>query len=464
MKTNVQNIIETAFELHKQGKLDEAQKLYLQILNKNPNDLNALNLLGMLKTQKKDFESAIYYLEKACKLTEDYFDIFFNLALAYKNNGQIEKAIQNYEKALSIEPKNPDACFNIANIYEKQNNTQKALEYYQKAYENNIDYDGIHYFLGVGHLKLKNFKEGWKFYEGRPSKKFAITSQELVYPKIMKTKPIWNGTAMPDQTLFVYYDSALGDTIMFARYLPMLTKMFKKVLFKPQQCFIDLFKENNLGTEIVDNKTLPDDLEFDTHIPIMSIPYILQLNEERDIPFWEGYFKANTKKVQDYKQRFFGNDKIKIGIKWMGNPYYDKERIIPISCFYKLFKLKNTQFYSLQKGEGIEELQKIPSEYNLINLGDTFEDFTDTEAAIENLDLIICNDTSVAHLAGAMGKATWVLLPFVQNWRWHNDLTYSPWYESVKLFKQSQPDNWDEVFEEVYDRLLIKHNKSAGFK
>ena len=184
----------------------------------------------------------------------------------------------------------------------------------------------------------------------------------------------------------------------------------------------------------------------------MSLPYALKLNSEK-IPFDEGFLKANPEKVKESKTNYFNNNKFKIGIKWLGNPSIGLSRIIPIESFYKLFDLPNTQFYSVQTDDGVEELQKLPDNYELFDLGKTFNDFSDTAAAIENLDLIICNDTSIAHLAGAMGKPCWILLPSLYNWRWHTDISFSPWYKSVRIFKQNEADNWDEVFERVYDSL-----------
>lgn len=197
---------------------------------------------------------------------------------------------------------------------------------------------------------------------------------------------------------------------------------------------------------------MPENVVFDVHIPLISIPHALKHFSE-EIPLSEGYLKANLEKTKAFKEKYFNNDKLKIGFKWMGNTVYDMTRVINIESFYKLFELPNTQFYSLQKGEGIQEFAKIPKEYNVIDLSEEFNDFGDTAAAVENLDLVICNDTSVAHLAAAMGKPTWILLPFVQNWRWHTDISYSPWYKSVKLFKQSEPNNWEDVFEQVYAEL-----------
>lgn len=454
MSSDIKEQIGVALQLHQTGKIVEAEKLYREILIDCPDEGNVLNLLGVLKTQNNQFNDAIVYLKKALNLYPNFFDAWFNLGLAYKNRNQFDEAIDAYGKALSIEPDNSSVYFNLGNIYESKNDTFKAIEYYEKAYKcdrEESDSD-IRFFLGICYLKAKNFEKGLIHHEYRPSKPFAIHCQSLLYKEQIETKPLWHGESLKDKTLFVYYESALGDTLMYVRYLSLLKDMGAKILFKPQLCFMDLFKENNFGVEILDNKIFPQDVVFDFHIPLMSIPYVLQLNTE-EIPLSEGYLKANPQKIKDYKEKYFNNNKFKIGIKWKGNTAYDLTRVITIESFYKLFDLPNTQFYSLQKGEGVEELEKIPEKFNIIDLSETFNDFSDTAAAIENLDLIICNDTSVAHLAGAMGKPCWIMLPFVQNWRWHTDISYSPWYKSVKLFKQNELGNWNEVFDRVYEKL-----------
>lgn len=454
MTSDVKAQLSHALAFHQSGNLPEAEKLYLEILKATPNEGNTLNLLGFLKVQDNQFNDAISYLKKAVELYPNFFEAWFNLALSCKGMGDFDNAIFAYKKAIEIEPENPMPYFNLATLYESLNETHKAIEYFEHAYKYNKDETDtdIPYFLGICYIKAKNFAKGLPLHEYRSSKAFATHCQEVTYPEQFANKPLWDGTPMPDKTVLVYYESALGDTLMYVRYLACLRGMFKKVLFKPQLCFESFFKENNFGAEIIESRTLPDELVFDVHIPLMSIPYVLKQFSE-DIPLSEGYLKANPQKVQEFKAKYFDKDKLKIGFKWMGNTVYDMTRVINIESFYKLFELPNTQFYSLQKGEGIEEFEKIPKKYNVIDLSEEFNDFSDTAAAMENLDLVICNDTSVAHLTGAMGKTCWILLPFVQNWRWHIDLSYSPWYKSVKLFKQTEPDNWEEVFGRVLAEL-----------
>lgn len=483
MSAEIKDKIDLALQFHQSGELKKAEKLYREILVDSPDNFDVLNLLGLLKLQEKQFNDAVFYIQKALELNPcayffeslgrahlgnfdfiraiecfktvvrlkpDDFDVYFNLAMAYKNNKQFEEAIKTYRLALELKPDCADVYFNLANIYENMDDTQAALEYYKKSVEHNIENSHVNYFLAVSYLKLKDFKNGWDYYEYRPSKEFGILTQALCHD--LASKPLWAGEKMPDKTLFAYYEAALGDSIMYARYLPLLSKMFKKVLFKPQYNLVELFKKSDLGVEILDGYS--KNFEFDVHIPLMSVPFVLKHNSENDIPLIEGYLKSNPTKVQEYK-KYFENDKFKVGIKWCGNPAYDTNRIIPLEAFYKILDSDNIQFYSLQKGAGEEELERLPENYSVVDLAPTFNDFEDTAAAIENLDLVICNDTSVAHLAGALGKSCWVLLPYVSNWRWHNDFSYSPWFKDIKLFKQTTPDDWSDVFEKVLYELKL---------
>lgn len=484
---DIKNQINKAFELQQKGQLFEAEKLYTEILNTEPNNANVLNLYGLLKYQIKQFEDAISYIKKALEnnynayflenlgrayysnnnlesaieaykkaleVEPDNFDIWFNLALALKKNQQTDDAIKAFQKAISIKPDAFDAYFNLGNIYTGKNDTLSAIDAYQKSVDYNPRDLDAQYFLSIEYLKTKNFKEGWKYFESRLCKEVSIITQENALPKnLITSKPLWNGEPIDNKILFVYYEAGFGDTMMFARYLPLLKNKCSKVLFRPQIGLVSLFKDSFPDIEVLDTKDCEKDFNFDVHTPIMSLPYLLNLNSEADIPFAEGYLKTNTEKVNFYKKNYFENTEFKIGIKWEGNPSVDQNRIIPFDAFFKLFDLPNTKFYSLQKDEGLESLENLPENYEITNLGRTFNDFSDTAAAIENLDLVICNDTSVAHLVGAIGKPCWILLPYQYNWRWHTDLSYSPWYKYSKLFSQSKPNTWNEVFDKIYSNL-----------
>lgn len=395
----------------------------------------------------------ITVLRKAIEVEPTNVNAWLSLAFALKDTQQIDEAIIAYSKAIEL---NSEAYFiykELADIYYLiKNEPETTLEYYKKYLEydqKNSDAKGC---LGLSYLKTKNYKEGWKYFEYRPHKERSFSARASASNDFIKTKPIWQGEDIKDKTIYVYYEAGYGDTMMFARYLPLLKNKCARIIFKPEGNCTGLFKNSIPGIEILSKNDSEYDLKYDVHAPIMSLPYLLKLNLEKDIPFANGYLKSDVEKFKNYKRKYFNNNLFKIGINWQGSTTFDSSRKIKLESFYKLFELPNIKFYSLQKDYGIEQL-KDASKYDIVDLGATFKDFSDTAAAIENLDLVISNDTSVAHLAGALNKQCWILLPFVQDWRWSTDLSYCPWYKSVKLFKQNTAGNWNEVIDKVYKEL-----------
>lgn len=476
-----------AFDFHKNGKLTDAEKLYKEILQKEQDNHEVLDLLGILYTQVEKYNDAevyikkaitikpeVYYLENLAslyfktknfnnaieiyelllKILPDSYENQFNLAMSYKNIGQWDKAEIAYHKAIEINPQSHESYFNLAYLCFNRNDVKGAVSCYENALRLKPDDWETAYFLSLAYMQDKNYKEGLKYFEQRLCKQSAIVSQEKTYPNLMKEKPIWNGQDLRDKILYTYYEAGFGDVLMFYRFMPELVSKCKKVIFKPQKELVPLFRENSYGAEIMQYFENEKDIYFDYHIPFLSLPLVLGKTEDNMfVHHDDGYLKANPAKVNFYKKNYFSDNKFKIGIKWQGNTYYDVERVLKVQDFFRLFELPNTQFYSCQTYEGAEEFDKIQAKYNVINLAPTFKDFSDTAAALENMDLIICNDTSLAHLAGAMKKPCFVLLPHVYNWRWHKDLTKCDWYDCLKIFHQSSNGNWIEVFENVEKEL-----------
>ena len=484
----VEEIYNRAFELHKSGKLDEAEKLYLEIIEQDSQNAEVLNLLGMIYLQKfqlnraeeyilkaisispnkyffenlakvylekEDSEKAVELYTELLKVTPDNFDYLFNMASAYKRAKNTEKAIECYKKAVKVNPKSPDAYFNLGNIYDYEGDTEESIKYYKKALELMPDDLETNYFTGLAYFKNRDYKNGLKFFESRLCKQSALVTQLNTYPNLVRKAPVWEGEDIKDKTLYTYYEAGFGDVLMFVRYLPLLKERCKKLIFKPQAPLVELLEYNFPDIEIM--KYFSDDkhFDFDYHIPFLSVPYVLGLDEEKDMFVGKsGYLKANPEIVKKYKEEYFNNDKFKIGIKWRGNTHYEMDRVIEIESFTKLFDIPNTQFYSFQTFEGAEDLNRVINDYNIIDIGKTVKNFADTAGALENLDLVICNDTSLVHLAGAMTKPCWVLLPYYYNWRWHKDLTKCDWYDTVKLYRQKEWGNWDEIFERIHEDLV----------
>ncbi|MBP3820971.1 tetratricopeptide repeat protein [bacterium] len=483
-----------AFKFHQEGKLTQARDCYVEILKKEPQNHEVLDLLGILYMQVHNYQKSleyikraieinpkIYYIENLGKLyiesenfesaSEIYeilvknnpknYDNWFNLGMAYKNLSQWDKSKQAYIKAIEIAPDRQDAYINLAYLCFNENNPQGAVECYRKALEINSEDWETAYFLSLALMQTKNYKEGLKYFEERLCRQSAIISQEKTYPHLIKEKKLWRGNEeTSDKVLYTYYEAGFGDIIMFYRFMPELVKKFKKVIFKPQHELVELFKYNSYGAEIMDMYKPEQNIYFDYHLPFLSVPYILRKTENNMFADKDKkYLKADLKIIKYFKEKYFNNNKFKIGIKWQGNTFYEKERVLKVEDFFNLFELPNTQFYSCQTFEGSEEFEKIQKKYNVINLAPEFTDFAKTAGALDNMDLVICNDTSLAHLAGAMGKPCYVLLPHVYNWRWHYDLSKCDWYNCVKIFAQKSNGDWESVFKKVeieLKKLILK--------
>ena len=484
--------INDGLELHKKGDLEEAKKVYLEILEEFPKNPDVNNLLGLLCFQKNDLEKAEKYLniaflenknpyflenyskvlinrkkitqaieilEEGIKSFGEVCELMFNLALAYKENREFSKSRMLYEKVIKLNPKLHQAYFNLAYLCFNDNEINRAVECYEKALETAPNDFETMYFLSLAYMQSKDYEKGLKFFESRLCRLSSITSQQKTYPNLTSENRIWKGEDISDKTIYTYYEAGFGDVIMFARYLPILQKRCKKIIFKPQEELIELFRYNFPDIDYIKLFRQENEIAFDFHLPILSLPYVMGLKGEEIFAGHEGYLKADEVKVQDFKKKFFDNKKFKIGIKWQGNTFYDLERVISVESFFPLMDIENTQFYSCQTLEGSEEYDKIKSRYDIINLAPEFKDFSYTAAAIENMDLVICNDTSLAHVAGALGKPCWVVLPRVYNWRWHDCPEISEWYDSIRLFRQEHAGNWEEVFERIKIELLPKLNK-----
>lgn len=376
----------------------------------------------------------------------------FNTALSHKNRGEFEQAAIYYEEVLKITTQLPEVYFNLAFVYidlDRQEDAIKCLTKFIEMEPNDLE---AHYFLGAAYFKTKNYEKGYPYFEHRISRTHAIQTQQKLYSELFTKIPFWQGEDLTNKTIYVYYEAGLGDTLMYYRYLKLLEQRCKKVYFKPQVSLLSLFAENKNDSKIVMRLNQRIANEADYQCPIMSLPYLLGLDNKQIFYASDKFLKAVPKKAQWYKDKFFNNDKLKIGIKWQGNTLIGGERAMTAESFSKIFEIPNSQIYSVQVMGGAEQIKVLQDKYNLIDLGPTFKDFSDTAGAMENLDIVICNDTSVAHLAGAMGKKCYVILPKYYDWRWHMDISNCEWYDSIKLYRQRT--TWEEVISRIYEDII----------
>ncbi|RJQ51592.1 MAG: tetratricopeptide repeat protein [Nitrospiraceae bacterium] len=448
------------------GMPDNAIVNYNRALMLNPGNAYIYSNLGNVLKSKGLLDEAIDTYKEALTINPDNAEAYNNLGIALKDKGALDEAIDNYERALSLKPDYAGAYGNLGNALLDKGMSGEAIECYRKALSLKPDYADMHDGLGRAHIIAKDFNRGWEEYEWRLE---TIEAPPLIKPK-------WDGSSLKEKTILVYPEQGYGDTLQFVRYLPKLYDDFgaKKVLFIPQKGLEQLLRESDLKAEILDASVLgesltdfgliKEDMEYDTNIHLLSLPRIFKTNLE-NIPFkGKRYLKANPEKVEWYRKRFFSTTPyplhptpLKVGIFWQGNPFFEYavNKAVPLSFFYPITKLPNVKVYSLQKGHGTEQLNDVPEDISIVNLGETFNDFSDTAAAIENLDLVITIDSAVAHLTGAMGKKTWLLHPPFAEWRWHLDMDYSPWYEDFKICRHKEygKKDWEEMMERVVEEL-----------
>lgn len=407
-------------------------------MNFSPDDYNNYTFLGHLYNKINNLQMAISAYEtynEHCEKKDAVVNTDIGaLYLELDKEKFYDKAIEYFKKAVEIDPNYIDAVRYLAFTYRGANDFENSSKYFDILMTLNPTNDDI---CNYGHLKLKckDFKEGFKYLSTR------FDRGELSTPRPQINKPeLIKAADCEGKILLVHYEQGFGDTIQFCRYLNQLKA--KKIIFKVQDCLVDLIKSNVKNVDEVVAESEPiSDLTFDYYVLLMNLPQLLNATVE-NIPFSEGYIKADDEKINEYKKQFFNNDNFKIGIAWHGATKGAVNRNIKPSSFYLLSKLQKTQIYSLQKGFD-SDLTEIPQDFNLINLGDTFNDFSDTAAAIANLDLIITTDNVIANLAGAMGKKTFLLLFEDSDWRWFFNDETTPWYESVKIFRSK--NNFESI-------------------
>ncbi len=406
--------------LKNQGDFDGAIENYRHIIRLNPELAEGHYNLGSTYRLAQNTESAIRHLKAALQLKPDYAEAFNNLGLAYKNQGDLERAIINFTQAVKFSPRLAEAYWNRS----------------------------------FCHLLAGNFAEGWQDFEWR----FALSARKTIYPHRLK-KARWNGSSALNKRIFVHDEQGLGDTIQFIRYLPMVKSLCGSVTLETRAALMPLF-DGFPGIEalVARSTDAPVMADCDCYVPLLSLPHMFNTIADT-IPAQIPYLYANSTKADDWHQRLGGHD-FKIGLVWAGRPQHanDRNRSIALKQLAPLGQIPGVRLIGLQKGEASIQVKDLPGGMQVSNYGEEFKDFADTAALIENLDLVISVDTAVAHLAGAMGKPVWVLLPFIPDWRWMIGREDSPWYPTMRLFRQQHPGDWNPVIE-----CLVKALENRGF-
>lgn len=361
--------------------------------------------------------------------------------------GDHQRATECYRQAIALNVNYVDAYNNLGLIFEATGRPAEAVTYYERAIALRPDFAQAHWNLSLALLVTGNFSRGWDEYEWR------LKTPELAGEGNRFARPLWNGEDLRGKKLLLHAEQGFGDAIQFIRYAPLLASLGEHILFECKPALKRLFKGvKGIHEIILRGDPLP---QFDFHCPLLSLPSRLRIAEGK-IPATAPYLFPDEGLVEGWRKSMPNTGSaFKVGLMWAGSPgnKNDLNRSISLRQLDLLGTVENVVFFNLQKGFGEAQANDPLANLHFIGLTEDIGDFASTAALIANLDLVICVDTSVAHLAGAIGKLAWVLLPFAADWRWLLEREDSPWYPSLRLFRQCNIGNWEEVVARVRDAL-----------
>jgi uncharacterized protein (TIGR03032 family) len=396
-------------EFYKQGKLDEAIAAFRQCVALQPEFPNARYHLGMALGDAEHYEEAGAYLEQVVQAEPEKAEAFNSLGYVSCRQCKLDKAIGYWEHAIELQP----------------------------------NYTQAHINLGMGLLQRGDYSRGFTEYEWRPLNGFR------------SPHPKWDGHSIPDKTLLVFAEQGAGDAIQFARYLPLAAERCKSLILSCSTDLMPIFATIPGVTQIREKEKIAV-AEFDTYLPLMSLPHVLGTTIDT-IPATLPYVDtlALHRRKENPALLLGDSDYPRIGIVWAGSPTKrtDRHRSCQLNELLPILTIPEVDFYSLQKGERHKDLNELPSNVHVEDMEPHLGDFGDLALIIDQLDLVITVDTSVAHMAGALGKPVWVLLSHVADWRWMLEGETTPWYPTMRLFRQTRAGDWTGVIERVAEAL-----------
>jgi len=434
------------------GRFEEALTSFKRLAELQPGEAMAHSNLGNALIAQKRFEEAIKCFEYAIERAPADPQIYMNWANALVGIGNIKEAVACLTKAISIDPEYAEAFSNMGSTLKIIGQFSKAIEYFERAIHLEPALAEAHWNKSLLLLLLGDFEAGWGLYEWR------WKTKEYLKHSSTFAQPLWLGQAefggvegLSGKTILVHSEQGLGDTIQFARYLPLLAECGARVVFElPEVLLGTLQGIPGVNAFVVKGQSLPPSLPAaDFHCPLLSLPLAFKTTLET-IPTPGPYLEADAQKVEQWSVRLGPKSRPRIGLVWSGNSKHKNDHNRSLSLELLLSELpERFDWVSLQREVREADRQVLELHPSVRHFGADLEDFTDTAALCALMDLVISVDTSVAHLSGALGRPTWVLLPHVPDWRWLLDRDDSPWYSCVKLYRQPAPSEWGSVIAQV---------------
>jgi hypothetical protein len=395
---------------------------------------------GDIACQYGLWDRAIEWYRRALQREPDLIDAHCNMGVALAQKGDWEAAIASQRKAIEIHPNCVPAYNNLGSTLLISGRFDEAMIALNRAIALQPDMAEAHFTRSLILLLRGDFENGWKEYESRLGGRGVFMHKPTNLPR-----PRWDGRELRGKSILLHAEAGFGDSIQFVRYAPLVAKRGGKVIFGCQPELTELFRQiEGIHEFAVPSKPLP---LFDVHCPLLSLP--LAFGTTLDSIPWNGpYLQADPNRAQQWKARM--PEGFKIGLSWRGDGRnrLDRWRSIGWQDFSRILSRPSVQFFSLQKYANVQVTDE-----RLLDWTRELNDFNDTAAFVANLDLVITVDTAVAHLAGAMGKPVWALISASPDFRWMLDREDTPWYPSMRLFRQKTLGQWDDVIDRVLAAL-----------
>ena len=437
---------------------DDAVASYENAIALRPIFPQALNNLGNSLFNLARYEEALDKFNRALALAPPNADVLTNRGNVLREMRQFTAALSDHNAALALNPSNVECFNNRGSVFREIGRLDEALADYHHALALNPDHVGARANLALTELLLGDWAKGFEGYELR----FRKWKNRIFQPNTGAGP--WRGEALAGKSILLYGEQGFGDAIQFIRYVPQLVAQGARVTVLCDRRLHRLFSTIAAGVDFI--ASAETGRTFDFQIALMSLPRVLAIRPET-LRSEVSYLRAEAGRCEYWRLRL-GEHGFKVGLAWQGNPAgsIDNGRSIPLRAFAPLAKIDRVRIISLQKNHGTEQLMNLPPGMTVERPGFDFDEgndaFIDTAAIMANLDLVITSDTSIAHLAGALGRPVWIALKYVPDWRWLTKRSDSPWYPTARLFRQTTLDDWQGVVSEIAAALRLTAGRNGG--
>jgi tetratricopeptide (TPR) repeat protein len=426
--------------LLERGEVDVAVEHFAQAIAIKPDFAASHANLAAAALQRADYEAAAASCRRVLEFQPDYAPAHNNLGIALLRQGNTDEAAACFARALELKPDDVEAWNNLGIARRELGNDEAAEECFGQALDLDPEDPAARFNRAVSWLQRGDFRRGWPEHQWR----LKIHTP----PVVPLPGPTWEGEPIAGKTVAIHFEGGLGDTLQFIRYAPLVTRRGATVVVTCQPELSRLLQTAaGIDRLVAVGQRRPD---CDFHVRMVCLPRIFGTTLET-IPADVPYVAADPALIAAWHDKLDDYKYFRIGIVWRGSPQHvrDHARSFPLDCFAPIAKIPGVRLFSLQKGNSNDSLPDRLEQFGVIDLAESFADFADSAAAMANLDLVITCDSSPAHLAGALGRPVWLALPKSAEWRWLRERDDSPWYPTMRLFRQTQAGNWESVFERI---------------